>query len=131
MTQRMYIKILLGLLIGVVLFHICILTKLISYEIVWGGRLQNDAEMYAFEAFSIGVNLLLGFILLVKGKFIKPYLKQKTVHVILWIFLFQFVLNTVGNIFAKTNLEKTFAVLTFVFAILIYHILKSNNPEMV
>ena len=121
------INIFLGLLIAVILFHITIMAKVIPYDIAWGGRLQNDSEMYVFETISILINLFLGFILLMKGNYIKFQFKKKTIDIILWIFLALFVLNTIANIFAKTNFEKLFAVLTFIFAILIWVILKMKN----
>ena len=121
------INIFLGLLITVILFHITIMAKVIPYDIAWGGRLQNDSEMYVFETISILINLFLGFILLMKGNYIKFQFKKKTIDIILWIFLALFVLNTVANIFAKTNFEKLFAVLTFISAILIWVILKMKN----
>lgn len=124
----------LGLLFVVIIFHLCIITKIIPYEITWGGRLQNDSEMYIFEAISISINLFLVFVLLMKGEYIKFYFKQRFVNMILWIFLILFILNTIGNSLAKTNFEKSFAVLTLIFSILIWIILKketgkrNNNP---
>lgn len=117
----------LGLLIAVILFHIAVIAKAIPYDIAWGGRLQNDSEMYVFETISILINLFLGLLLLMKGDYVKFRFKERTIDIILWIFLVLFVLNTVGNIFAKTNFEKSFAVLTFVSAILIWTILKPKN----
>jgi hypothetical protein len=57
MKYKTSINILIGLLIAVILFHIAVIVKVIPYGIAWGGRLQNDAEMYVFEAISILVNL--------------------------------------------------------------------------
>ena len=128
MFQRS-INILLGLLIAVILFHLCVMAKMIPYNIAWGGRLQNDSEMYVFEAISILINLFLGLILLMKGEYIQFRFKKKAIDIILWIFFALFVLNTVGNLLAKTNFEKSFAVLTFVFAILLWVILKTKDTK--
>lgn len=119
--------ILIGLLIAVILFHIAIIVKVVPYEIAWGGRLQNDTEMYVFEAISILINLFLGLVLLMKVDYIKYHFRARIIVIILWIFLVLFALNTVGNIFAKTLFEKSFAVLTLIFTILIWKILKTNN----
>ena len=127
MKYTLSINILLGLLIAVILFHVCVIAKIIPYDIAWGGRLQNDSEMYIFETISILVNLFLGLVLLMKGNYIKFRFKRKIIDIILWIFLVLFALNTVGNVFAKTNFEKSFAVLTFIFAILIWRILKTKR----
>jgi membrane protease YdiL (CAAX protease family) len=126
MKYKTTVNILIGLLIAVILFHIAVIVKVIPYDIAWGGRLQNDYEMYVFEAISILVNLFFGLALLVKGDYIKSRF-YKTIDIILWVFLALFALNTVGNIFAKTLFEKSFAVLTLVFAILILKILKTKN----
>ena len=120
------INIFLVLLIPVILFHVSVIAKVIPYKVTWGGRLQNDLEMYVFESLSILIILFLGLVLLMKGDYIKLLFKNKTINIILWIFLAIFLLNTIGNIFAKTNLEKSFAVLTFLFAILIWIILKTK-----
>lgn len=127
MKYKASINILLGLLVAVILFHIAVIAKVIPYNIAWGGRLQNDREMYVFEAISILINLFLGLVLLMKVSYIKFRFKNKAINIILWIFLALFVLNTVGNLFAKTNFEKSFAVLTFVFAVLILMILKPRQ----
>jgi hypothetical protein len=120
-------KTLLYLFGGVVLFHVFIVLKLISYDITWGGRLKSDQEMYVFEIISILINLFLCFILLVKGKYIKEILPPKVVNVVLWIFLVLFGLNTIGNILAETTFEKFFGILTLAASILIWIILKKEK----
>ena len=121
------IKIFLGFLFLVILFHICIITKIIPYNIAWGGRLTNDTEMYVFETISILINIFLSWILLMKSNLSKFKFSDKTVQIILWIFFALFILNTIGNIFAKTNFEKFFAVLTGLSAILIWNIVKQKK----
>jgi hypothetical protein len=121
------IKIFLGLLFSVILFHICIIIKLIPYNIAWGGRLSNDNEMYVFETITILINLFLAWILSMKGNLVRFKFTDKTINTILWIFFGIFVLNTVGNILAKTNFEKFFTVLTGLSAILIWNIVKQTK----
>ena len=124
LPHQFAIKTMLGLLSMVILFHILILIKLIPYNIAWGGRLQTDEQMYVFETISILINLILCFILLMKGRYVYTRLKEKTVNISLRIFLVLFILNTVGNLFAQTNFEKLFALLTLVFAFLIWSVLR-------
>jgi len=108
MKPKTAIKIMLYVLVAVILFHLSIMLKIVPYEITWGGRLKNDSEMYAFETISIVINLFLFLILLIKGKYLKELMPIKIVNITLWVFFLLFVLNTVGNIFAKTNFEKYF-----------------------
>jgi len=101
--------------------------RIIPYNIVWGGRLTNDNEMYVFETISILINIFLSLILLMKGDFVKFKFSENAVKIILWSFFGLFILNTIGNIFAKTNFEKFFAILTGLSAILILNIIKQTK----
>lgn len=131
-NSKYAIKTFLGLLLAVILFHICIILKIVPYDIAWGGRLTNDAEMYVFEIISILINLFLSVILLMKGDMIEFKFSQKVINIILWVFLVIFVLNTFGNLFAQTLFEKFFAFFTGLSAILIWLIIKkqrtANSP---
>jgi hypothetical protein len=120
-----YINILIGITVLATIFHLLILVRLIPYEITWGGRLKTVEEMYVFESISILINSFFIFILLQKGEYIRYILGRKTVSIILWIFFTIFVLNTIGNVFAKTNFEKYVAILTMLNAILIWVINKT------
>jgi hypothetical protein len=127
-TQKA-VRIMLALLTLVILLHLSIMIRIVPYKVAWGGRLQTDKQMYIFETISIVVNLLFSFILLMKGRYIQFYFKEKAVNFALWIFLMLFILNTVGNLFAQTNFEKLFAILTFVFAILIWAVLRPTTKS--
>lgn len=111
----------------VIIFHLGIITKLIPYEIVWGGRLKNDRDMYVFESVSIGIILILIFILLLKGKYLRLELNERSLNFILWIYFVIFVLNTLGNLLAKTNFEKLFSIITLISAILFWKIIKTGK----
>ncbi len=121
-----YLKILITISILALCFHLLILIKLIPYEITWGGRLKNDNEMYVFEIISIAINLFFIYVLLQKGNLVKNVFNAKTLTLILWTFFFLFSFNTLGNIFAKTIIEKCFFVLTLINAILLWKINKTK-----
>ena len=125
------IKVLLGSLFVVILFHICVMSGIVPYDIVWGGRLTNENEMYVFETISILINVFLSWILLMKVDFVKFKFSDKVVKTILWTFFGLFILNTIGNVFAETTFEMLFALLTGIFAVLIWNIVKqkkTTNP---
>ncbi len=121
------IKIFLGLLMAVILFHICIAVKVIPYDLTWGGRLQNDNEMYVFEIISILLNLFLGSLLLIKGNFVKHKFSEKIINAILWVFFAIFIVNTIRNIIAINTFEKLFSILTAISASLLWLILKQKK----
>lgn len=127
MNKQTAIKIMLGLLSAILLFHFCILLKIIPYDITWGGRLTNDSEMYVFETFSILLNLILYIALLIKGKFIKEIFTVRIVNIVLWIFIIFFGLNTIGNLLAETLFEKFFSIITLLFVFLLWVIVKKSK----
>jgi len=111
----------LGLLILLSLFlvlHLIILLKLIPYNLVWGGRLNSDKEMYRFEIFSILINLLFVIVILVQGSFLTIDIPKKIIAYALWLMTGLFLLNTLGNITSKNKLEQMlFTPITILLAI--------------
>ncbi|WP_417602739.1 hypothetical protein [Owenweeksia hongkongensis] len=116
------IKLTLGIVVAIILFHLSILFKVVPYEITWGGRLTNDFEMYVFETVSVLVNLFLLTLLMIKGKYWNVFMPLRIVNILLWAFAALFALNTVGNVLAKTSFEKTFAIITLALSFLICYI---------
>lgn len=120
-------KIILFILATTVIFHVLIVVKVIPYHIAWGGRLQSDQDMYAFETVSILVNVFLALVLYIKANYLKLNVPNKLINFILWCFLILFLLNTIGNIIAVTAFEKSFALVTLALAYLIWVILKPRK----
>lgn len=106
----------LSMIVG---FHFLILTQIIPYDIVWGGRLQNIGQMRVFELVSISVNAFIIMVIALKAKYLKWNVSVKVLNVFLWLFVVLFSLNTLGNLFAETTTETIiFTPLTFISAIL-------------
>lgn len=121
-----YLKILVGICLSVLVFHLLILVKIIPYEITWGGKIESDTEMYVFEILSIIINSFFLYVLLQRGNYVKSVFGEKTLSIILWIFFAIFVLNTVGNLFAETAVEKSLTILTLLNAILTWLVNKKT-----
>lgn len=107
----------------VVIFHILIMSKIIPYDIVWWGRLTNDAEMYRFESISLMLNVFIVILVATKWWFIKYFLPAKVVSLMLrWLF-FILIGNTIANVFSESLFEAIFfTILTWLLALLIYRI---------
>lgn len=98
--------------------HICILTKIIPYKNVWGGRLNSDKEMYQFEIVSILMNLFLLFIILVQSEFLSIHFPKSIMSILLWAMTVLFLLNTYGNIISKSKIELiVFTPITIILAL--------------
>lgn len=122
------IRTMLILLSGIIIFHMLILFGIIPFSIVWGGRLSTKEEMLIFESVSILINAFLIFILAVKGKYIKIKLPKIFIQIVLWIFVFLFFLNTIGNLLAESTIETIiFSPITLLFSILCARIAIEKN----
>ena len=116
---RIALAFLLTLLSSVFIFHFLVMLKIIPYTIVWAGKIENDTQMYQFESVSILINVILFSAILIKGQIVPWNVNPKIIQVILYIFVVIFALNTIGNLFAKMNLETyIFTPLTFISAFL-------------
>ena len=111
----------LGLLILLSLFlvlHFMILIKIIPYNLVWGGKLKSDKEMYRFEIFSILINSLFVIITLTQMSLLTIDIPKNVITYSLWLMTGLFLLNTLGNVTSKNKLEKRlFTPVTILLAI--------------
>lgn len=119
----------IGIVGILLLFHFGIVFKIIPYEIVWGGRLQSDQEMYVFESISIALNLLLALLLLAKVNLIRVSLPEKVINFGLLAFVGLFALNTIGNLLAETTFEKFFSIVTIYLCVSLWMIIKRKAPS--
>ena len=103
----------------VIVFHILIISGVIPYQYVWGGRLESNEQMLRFESISMIINLFIIFIVSIKGNYIRPYLSSKVVKIFFWIFSILFVLNTIGNLLSLNSLEAIIATpITFILSLM-------------
>ena len=93
MKKEVALKLMLGILFLVIVFHTLILTQIIPYTIVWAGKLKTTNEMFVFEIISIFINLFIVLILLLKGGLIKNNFSNKLLNGILWVFIILFFQN--------------------------------------
>ncbi|PSR54499.1 hypothetical protein AHMF7605_13765 [Adhaeribacter arboris] len=119
-----------GLLILLSLFlvlHFIILVKLIPYNLVWGGRLKSDKEMYRFEIFSILINSLFVSVILVQGNFLIVDIPNKIITYALWLMTGLFLFNTLGDLTSKNKIEQIFFTITTILLAIFSLILALSN----
>lgn len=110
---------LLTILSLIIIFHFLVLLGIIPFEIVWGGRLTDSAQMFQFEIVSITLNLVMLVIVAIRSGHLNVDVNKKMITVGLWIMAGLFLLNTIGNLLSSNALEKIlFTPLTILLAIL-------------
>ena len=129
-SKKIALKLLIGLLSIILIFHLFVLFEIISYKIVWAGKLNSKEEMYVFEAVSILINFFLIIVLYIKYRNIKKSETNRIINMIIWVFVFLFALNTLGNLFAENLIEQILGtLLTFISATLCWIIVKKKNKR--
>lgn len=131
LSQRQALNSMLGLLSIVMVFHLLVIFQLIPYSIVWAGKLNNVKEMLQFEVVSILLLLVNILVFLLKGGYISHKIPVKFLNWIIVFYTVIFFLNTIGNLFAKSNFEfYVFTPLTLISALLCLRVVietKENN----
>ena len=106
-----------------IIFHLAVISGILFFNFVpldylWGGRMQNREELLSFEIISLIIQSLCLFLTLIKARFLHISQLESVAHVGMWVLFAIFLLNTVGNILAKTNFEKMFSFITGMLALL-------------
>ena len=105
------------------IFHLLILFKVISPNIVWAGKIKNQKDLVKFEIISLGVLILAGIIIALKMDYLNHSIKPTFINIGIWILFAFFCLNTLGNLTAKHPFEKYgFGLLTFLISLLIFRL---------
>jgi hypothetical protein len=122
-TQKMASWGLLFLLTLNLAFHLLVITGIIPFEIVWGGRLNNSSDMVKFETVSIVLNAMMLFVVAIHSGFFRVKLRHISVKFALWMMFVLFILNTVGNLFSVNSFEKmVFTPVTFLLAVFCFRL---------
>lgn len=118
-SERLALATIATILSLIILFHGLILTGVIPFDIVWGGRLANRAQMLRMEAVSIALNLLMLAVVGIRAGLLGKGTPPRITTAALWIMAVLFGLNTVGNLLAQNSLETIiFTPLTLILCVL-------------
>jgi hypothetical protein len=110
------------------LLHILIITGLIPYHLVWGGRLKSSLEMLQFETVSLGATILMLVVVGIRAGIIRLRLPQLVLRILIGIMFLVFLLNTLGNLSSTSGLERwLFTPLTLLLAVCCLRLALTRN----
>jgi hypothetical protein len=89
----------------IILFHLLVLIGVVPSSIVWGGRAANRQELIGLEIISIALNSIFLMLSLILNGNLKINLKPWIIKIVLWFMSIIFLLNTLGNLMAKSSIE--------------------------
>jgi hypothetical protein len=117
-VQKTAAYIMIEVMAIVLVFHLLVLTGVIDFKIVWGGRLNTTGEMVVFELVSIVSNTLFLLIVLRKIGKLRFIPNEKVINGVLWAMAVVFLLNTAGNMLSLNYWERiVFTPVTFLLTV--------------
>lgn len=100
-----------------VLFHLLVIVGIVPDAIVWGGRVKDRQKLVAMEVVSLSTILLTGAVGFVRALQLAQGEVFLLTTILSWLFFAVFVLNTIGNLLAKTAVERVaFTPVTLILA---------------
>jgi hypothetical protein len=118
MRKRAAIGMAIIFLAGIV-FHLLVLSGIVPYQMVWGGRLRSSSEMLWFEVVSVGLNFGFLVVALAESGVLMIRRSGKVLKIIVWMMVGVFFVNTIGNIVSTNSMEKMiFTPVTVLLAVL-------------
>lgn len=128
-SERFSLQGLMLLLSLFIVLHLSILFGVIPFNMVWGGRLKDHAQMVSFETVSIVLNLFMLIVVAIRGNFLRVKVHPVAIKAVLWIMVALFLLNTLGNLLSTNLFEKAvFTPVTLVMAVFCWR-LTSHSPR--
>ena len=111
--------VLLVLMILLLIMHVLILFRVLPYDMVWGGRIEDEASVVPYEAAALVVMSLFLSVVAIKTGYLKADRLRRAAGIGMWVVFGYFILNTVGNFASAVWLENLiFGPLSIVLALL-------------
>jgi hypothetical protein len=110
-----------------ILFHLSIVIGIVAFDWIpvdylWGGRMKTREQLLFFEIISTAAMILCFLVVLIRSDIPKWPGLMGVSKALLWLMVFLFLLNTLGNILAKSAFEKLFAIFTVSLTMLCFRL---------
>jgi hypothetical protein len=114
-----------------VIFHLLVISRIIPFDMVWGGRLKDSSQMLAFETVSVIINLVMLAVVAIQAGLIKVSINRIIIKIAFWIMCALFLINTIGNLFSNNEFERlVFTPLTLLLFIFCLRLAMSNDARI-
>jgi hypothetical protein len=110
-----------------IMIAVMVIISLIPSDMVWGGRVINHNQILLLEFVSLAVNILMIWFVSMRAEYAKKRVSRQLLNTTLIIFMAMMIMNTIGNITAKTIFEQLMSVVTFVSAFCFYILVKNQE----
>jgi len=113
----------------VIFIEILIILKLLPYNIIGGGRLENYSYTFITAFASIIVLLVEIIFIIIVQKYNNNGKSNLFIKITLWVIFFYLCLNLIGNLLSKTLFEKIFMGIICIVQIINIIIIINENKK--
>lgn len=122
-SVRLASNLIITVLIIALGMHVLILSNVLPYDFIWGGRVESRDQLLILESISISIQLVFIFIIAVKAGYIFKGRLKRTTIIGTWVMCGVMILNTLGNLASTSSVETIFMTpLTILMAILAFRL---------
>ncbi len=123
-TALLHMFIILGLLM---ILHVLVLSGIIPYNQVWGGKLESAEEMKVFETTSILITLGMLIVFISKRSQLKKNKNGRGLNYLIWGIAVSFLLGTFGNLMAENVWEIVIGTTVSLYAAFLCIVIAGNK----
>lgn len=123
LSLRTAANIVITILSAFIVIHLLVMTDIVSYEVVWGGKLSDHTQIVTFESVSVLITALMLAVAGIRAGYFGAGVSRKLITVVLWIMFVMFLLNTFGNFLSENTFERmAFGPATIVLALMTFRL---------
>ena len=129
-SLKLAANVLLVALGGLILFHLLILSGIITPSMVWGGQLETNSQVVMMEIGAIVVSALMMLMIAIRVDYIKAPKLQGFTQTAMWVIFVFLLLNTAGNLSSSSGTETLiFTPITIILAVMAYRLAMRETAE--
>lgn len=129
-SLKLAANVLLVALGGLILFHLLILSGIITPSMVWGGQLETNSQVVMMEIGAIVVSALMMLMIAIRVKYIKAPKLEGFTQTAMWVIFVFLLLNTAGNLSSSSGTETLiFTPITIILAVMAYRLAMRETAE--
>jgi len=111
------------IIVLLIIFHVLLLLGVVPSDIVWGGKVADEAIIIKLEIFSLVTSFIFLGIVLLRINQDKLLKFKKSINYAVIVICAYFVFNIAGNLASEVTLEKLiFTPITVILSLLLFRL---------
>lgn len=129
-SLKLAANVLLGALGALIIFHLLVLTGLITPSMVWGGQIETSSQIVTMEIAAVIVSALMMLMIAIRVGYIHAPKLAGFTQTAMWVIFVFLLLNTAGNLSSRSGSETLiFTPITIILAVMAYRLAMQEEAK--